>query len=66
VVLDTQDSASEIVPEHGISTVSGVRVLLGLRRDYFLDVYTLADALPALVPQRNLFTLEYFTAGRGR
>jgi hypothetical protein len=42
-------------------TRSGVRVVLGVRRDYFLDVYKLSEHIPSLVPHKNLFELDYFT-----
>jgi hypothetical protein len=42
-------------------TRSGVRIVLGVRRDYFLDVYNLSDHTPSLIAHKNLFELDYFT-----
>jgi hypothetical protein len=42
-------------------TAEGVRVVLGVRRDYFLDVHNVALNLPPLVRGKTLFELEYFT-----
>jgi hypothetical protein len=41
-------------------TRAGVRVVLGLRRDYFLDVYNLSEHIPPLIAGQNLIQLDYF------
>ncbi|HYH63477.1 MAG TPA: hypothetical protein VD866_02155 [Urbifossiella sp.] len=39
----------------------GIRIVLGIRWDYGLDVISLSEKFPPLVPQKTLFKLEYFT-----